>query len=118
MKLNEQVCSLNFAKRLKELRVKQEGIFWWVKHFDGVTEFAHAIEDGRGVGDGIHLTEPSMKGNKFVAFTVAELGEMLPKDVIPRERMVVATSGGVISKTVKTNGMSLKTQKPMLARRC
>ncbi|MEA2240294.1 MAG: hypothetical protein QOC81_5018 [Thermoanaerobaculia bacterium] len=29
MKLEDQVCSLDFAKKLKELRVKQESLFRW-----------------------------------------------------------------------------------------
>jgi hypothetical protein len=29
MKLEQQVCSLELAKKLKELGVKQESLFWW-----------------------------------------------------------------------------------------
>jgi hypothetical protein len=29
MNLNQQVCSLELARKLKELGVKQESYFWW-----------------------------------------------------------------------------------------
>ena len=63
MKLENQVCSLDLAKRLKELGVKQESYFWW-QWFEGGQEFELA--------DSQHLPED------VCAFTVAELGEMLP----------------------------------------
>jgi len=34
MKLENQVCSLEHAKKLKELGVKQENIWWWVETKD------------------------------------------------------------------------------------
>lgn len=65
MKLEQQVCSLELAKRLKELGVKQESLFWWL----------HA-ENGDVV---VYNVVPSMEKDVCCAFTVAELGEMLPK---------------------------------------
>ncbi len=64
MKLEDQVCSLELAKRLKELGVKQESIF----SYD-----ATMSPDGR--------TEVLSIGCPifgYSAFTVAELGEMFP----------------------------------------
>lgn len=62
MKLENQVCSLELAKRLKELGVKQDSCFYW------------------GINDDIFQpTEPDT--NKYVvcsAFTVAELVELSP----------------------------------------
>ena len=29
MKLEDQICSLDLAKRLKELGARQESLFWW-----------------------------------------------------------------------------------------
>lgn len=67
MKLEDQVISLELAKKLKELGVKQESLFvWYVKLVIPVI---------------IYL--PTVARNKeddetASAFTVAELGEMLP----------------------------------------
>ena len=63
MKLEEQVCSLDIAKRLKELGVKQESYLWWdingeLTHFGDGENSDYAVER---------------------AYSVAELGEMLPE---------------------------------------
>ena len=58
MKLEDQVCSLELAKRLKALGVKQESAFYF--YGDGSVQFGKAM------------------GWTCSAFTVAELGEMLP----------------------------------------
>lgn len=60
MKLNQQVCSLELAKKLKELGVKQESFFVWSQ-----------------VHEGFAITRRSLE-EEIAAFTVAELGEMLP----------------------------------------
>jgi len=65
MKLEDQVCSLGLAKRLKELGVKQESYFYWLK--DG-NEWRIFVSQSNYT-DG------------FSAFTVAELGEMLGAEV-------------------------------------
>ena len=70
MKLEDQVCSLGLAKRLKELGVRQEGLFWW------------ASDERTGAAFRLTAT-PNMKwseAHRLVAFTVAELGWMLPQD--------------------------------------
>jgi hypothetical protein len=66
MKLEEQVVSLELAKKLKELGVKQESLFYWKSFY---------------TGDAVLVTGKPQKSNKYnsySAFTVAELGEMLP----------------------------------------
>ena len=77
MKLEQQVCSLDLAKRLKELGVKQESLYWWNKSVDLETKMAnedwHVSDNKRDCCNGNH--EPTS------AFTVAELGEMLPNDI-------------------------------------
>jgi hypothetical protein len=72
MKLDNQVVSLDLAKRLKELGVKQESLCYWYfdeddKEYEVLVAFAHRTPDDW------HNPEPI-----FSAFTVAELGEMLP----------------------------------------
>jgi hypothetical protein len=64
MKVEDQVCSLELAKRLKELGVKQESFFGWNLEHARITA-SGAVENW--VGD-----------ERACAFTVAELGEMLP----------------------------------------
>lgn len=69
MKLEDQVCSLELSKRLKELGVKQESIFWW----PGENPDYHPVR-------ALSKNEPSDYWSS--AFTVAELGEMLPVGII------------------------------------
>lgn len=66
MNLEEQVCSLELAKRLKELGVKQESLFYW--HNDSGKDYP-------AYGDPSLCLCPY---DSISAFTVAELGEMLP----------------------------------------
>ena len=70
MKVEEQVCSLELAKKLKDLGVKQESLWYWVKiaEIDRQWILMHT--------DKVH------EGFIYVsAFTVAELGEMLPNKI-------------------------------------
>lgn len=78
LKLEQQVCSLELAKRLKELNCPQESLFWW-----------HPVPEvlpnsgGRIIRKGYDLSYADTgrfygSGAKISAFTVAELGEMLP----------------------------------------
>lgn len=68
MILEQQVCSLELAKRLKGLGVKQESAFYWTEYLNG-NEVDFRIDQ--------QLVPPS----SCSAFTVAELGEMLPMTV-------------------------------------
>ena len=72
MKLENQVVSLELAKKLKELGVKQESLFYWV-----------LLENEFGkdwiIIQGDDSIEAVYKNNKYSAFTVAELGEILPE---------------------------------------
>ena len=76
MKLESQVISLEIAKKLKELGVKQESHFYWSKAFDINDYFTGdepVVEELRW------LEYCEMEKAKICsAFTVAELGEMLP----------------------------------------
>lgn len=62
MELEKQVCSLELAKRLKKLGAKQESVFYWVDYKSAWC-----------------LREKAIQPQDCSAFTVAELGDMLPK---------------------------------------
>jgi len=64
--LEQQVCSRELAKRLEELGVRQESVFWWV--------------DRKLMYTGGRASHAQLQGG-IAAFTVAELGEMLPDDI-------------------------------------
>ena len=70
MKLKDQVCSLELAKRLKELGVKQESEFIWALNEGG--NYSLVFNDG--------------SEDYVSAFNVAELGELLKKSnhALPR----------------------------------
>jgi hypothetical protein len=75
MELSKQVVSLDPAKRLKELGVQQESLFYWCGFYNdsgGKTWFVvrhDVLED--------YEEEPE----NYAAFTVAELGTLLPLTV-------------------------------------
>lgn len=73
MKLEDQVSSREPSERLKELGVKQESHFWW-GHWDFAPD-SPFVWDGSADGN----TEDDTKIKRCSAFTVAELGEMLPR---------------------------------------
>lgn len=79
MKLENQVTSLEISKRLKELGVKQESYFHWYEASGGWNFMAHDWSE-------ISLSKKGFKQVKdeFSAFTVAELGEMLPVKIVGR----------------------------------
>lgn len=67
MNLESQVVSLELAKRLKELGVKQESVCIWQERYMGHWKptWVKVVADDREI--------------VYSAFTVAELGEMLPE---------------------------------------
>jgi len=81
MELSKQVVSLELSIRLKELGVEQESLFWWSK---GYTEQQPWTVEYR--------TYTSSVGGKDVeyysAFTVAELGELLPKYILSKYNVI------------------------------
>jgi len=70
MKLQDQVCSLEMAKRLMELGVRQESWLWWIQ--EPTHERKWILKSDAEVAFFVG------KENALSAFTVAELGEMLP----------------------------------------
>lgn len=78
MRLEEQVISLELAKKLKDAGVKQESYFYW--------HLAKFSEAKASVPDMWIITELRGRRNllpdECSAFTVAELGILLPMDRI------------------------------------
>lgn len=72
MKLENQVCDLKLAKKLKELGVKQDSLWFWQYHCVSGKYFLHSRKQ---VINSIYPYE-----RYYSAFTVAELGEILPND--------------------------------------
>ena len=70
MKLQDQVCSLELSKKLKELGVNKESYWYWHK---GELEDEDDLDDWAENHLGVHE-------NAIHAYTVAELGQMLPKE--------------------------------------
>lgn len=81
MELKEQVCSLELAKKLKQLGVKQESIFWW----GGISNMGIWCDHVKN-----ELPEKEKRFVWYSAFTVAELGEMLPPFVTSEKQLGVA----------------------------
>jgi hypothetical protein len=71
MELSKHVVSLELARKLKELEVKQESLFYWV--ITSTTNYHLSYVEG----DKSLL--PQKRNDFYSAFTVAELGEMLPR---------------------------------------
>ncbi len=71
MKIEDQVCSLELAKRLKELDVKQESIY---RYFGGGHDATSWV--GAASCDAPEICS---------AFTVAEMGELMPPNT-PSEK--------------------------------
>ena len=71
MKLESQVVNLELSKQLKEAGYPQEGLWWW--------HLSNVVESGFELGLQNYSPETHEVKPYFVAPTVAELGERLPK---------------------------------------
>lgn len=71
MNLEDQVCSLELAIKLKKLAVKQESYFKWEERENGDKEVYHS-------------KATSCTHKYYSAFTVAELGEILNEETYSR----------------------------------
>ena len=82
--LEKQVCSLELAQRLKELGVKQESLWAWYETTDrDDTPRLNRFDEHCTV-----CTLPKQAWEeKYAAFTVSELGEMLPESYITERRL-------------------------------
>ena len=99
MKLEQQVTSLELSKKLKELGVKQDSLFYWVITTEMIDDKRYVTLD-MAIDAGDRSMEGSVYSNEqweqnldllmpnqfdrnnvdecYSAFSVAELGEMLP----------------------------------------
>lgn len=71
MNLESQVCSLASAKRLKKLGAKQESLFFWCEPWPNATDQTIHVNT-------YHYATEANARFRYSAYTVAELGEMLP----------------------------------------
>lgn len=98
MNLESQVCSLEYAKRLKELGVKQESYFFWCDgdilskktNCNWYVTFKGEIEyETSGCGCCAHGDSIS---NLYSAFTASECGDLLPPSINEWGLAIDATS--------------------------
>jgi len=75
MRLEQQVCSLELAKKLKDLGVKQESFWSW---YDTIDRDDSPRLNRSDENCSVCTLAKQNWEEKISAFTVAELGEMLP----------------------------------------
>lgn len=90
MKLEDQICCLEYAKRLKELGVKQESLLVWA--YSTVT-MSHDIE---------FYNNESPYGNSYSAYTVAELLDLLPESLPESAESVILQKVNVYPNNIVT----------------
>lgn len=78
MTLEKKVTSLDLSKRLKELGVKQESLFYWSFYKDQ-SQVLYPQQE-------VFKESWKLDPNYCSAFTVAELGEMLPDKIRPENQ--------------------------------
>lgn len=87
MKIEDQVCSLELSKKIKELKVKQDSL-WYFIHFEAgwtlqsIKQVNNNLKAHRKMGDNmfaINALSEFWRDDCISAFTVAELGELLNK---------------------------------------
>jgi hypothetical protein len=97
MKLEQQVTSLELSKNLKELGVKQESLFYWEGLQTDVDKMRWRI----------NRANKNHNPCKYSAFTVAELGEMLPFKIIFGDAVLwLETSKFLLCWTVQYTGVA------------
>ena len=72
MKLEQQVCGREWSEKLKKLGVKQESLYYWTTAKDENEIQLQRLS---------FIPEENSMYNFYSAFTVAELGEMLPRQI-------------------------------------
>ena len=77
MKLENQVTNLELSKKLKDIGVKQESVWYWYE----ATKLASAKNEMQEIKYWTLARSPLMAKEIYSAFTVAKLGERLPNYV-------------------------------------
>ena len=90
MNLEDQVISLDLAGKLKELGVKHESLFFWDWHSDT----CHAVKFSPYSCPGLE---------RYSAFTVAELGEILIKSELSQHLELDYYTTSVFNLVVQQN---------------
>ena len=90
IELKDQLSSLKLSKRLKELWVKQESFWWWTESISENGKITNSLCQNTGGKETIAFSKRVLKCeySYYSAFTVAELGEMLPK-TIDGDRVII-----------------------------
>lgn len=83
MNIQQQVCSLELAKKLKELGENQQSHWYWCKCNN---------PDFGQIGEWLLIQHYSVNWNEYAAFTVAELGERMPFPVLYHEKRCFISS--------------------------
>ena len=81
MKLEEQVCSLELSKQLKEAGVPQESLFYWWTDYSNEFKENYNRPFAKAFSAEVVYGKPNFVYDYISAFTVAELGEMLPTEI-------------------------------------
>ncbi len=76
MKIGKQVTSLELSKKLKELGIKQESYFYWWQPLEDDKHWELVVF--KELPSGFQQPNESVENRRASAFTVAELGELLP----------------------------------------
>jgi hypothetical protein len=76
MKIENQVCSLELSKKLKKLGVKQKSLWWWCEDKQRNNKESFFKLYGVSIAQSRKFNVPEF--SIYSAFTVAELGDILP----------------------------------------
>ncbi len=83
MNIEDQCCSIGLAKKLKELGVKQKNLFCWYAFenpLNNVFKESDLDDDMWRIGNARDVSKGGADYT-YSAFTVSELGEMLPFEI-------------------------------------
>ena len=84
MKIQHQVSNLKLSKKLRDLGVPQESIFFWIDY-----------QDNRGSRLAIDEWREAKKHPTYSAYTTSELGVLLP------EKVVIDNNNYIIEQPIK-----------------